>query len=200
MVLQVHSFIYDADCDHYFDPNWCSEYLEEFAPKNFLTDIIEVKTLRLFLQLCSVCLVQPFLDALTIVGSVCWWFGTKFLPTVIITTRASLKAVPPSKLHLVWGLQKYKPFSIMFGDAGDHDRFNYWCCTRPTAPLLLIGMSAFVASIPTLIKQLLYLFKFTYGRVMKLLRRPYCCCDYRTSCINLNSLAIWLRKKFEVRW
>ena len=76
-----------------------------------------------------------------------------------------------------------------------------------TAPLLLIGMSAFVASIPTTpLEQATALPVQVYLWQGNELRNFF---EGRTAAaiivllallIGLNSLAIWLRKKFEVRW
>ena len=76
-----------------------------------------------------------------------------------------------------------------------------------TAPLLLIGMSAFVASIPTTpLEQATALPVQVYLWQGNELRNFF---EGRTAAaiivllalmIGLNGLAIWLRKKFEVRW
>jgi phosphate transport system permease protein len=135
------------------------------------------------------------------------------LPTVIITTRASLKAVPPSIRQAALGLGASRvqtvfhhvlPLAlpgIMTGAI-----IGVAHALGETAPLLLIGMSAFVASVPALhlINQQLYLYKFIYGKVMscvtsskdvQLLRLLSTCIDDW-----FKQFAIWLRKKFEVRW
>ena len=80
-------------------------------------------------------------------------------------------------------------------------------CVGETAPLLLIGMSAFVASIPTTpLEQATALPVQVYLWQGNELRNFF---EGRTAAaiivllallIGLNSLAIWLRKKFEVRW
>ncbi len=138
-------------------------YLEEFASKNFITDIIEVNINNLaavpsivfgllgaaiFIGWMHLPLSAPFVGGLVL--------SLMTLPTVIITTRASLKAVPPSIRQAALGLGASKvqtvfhhvlPLAmpgIMTGSI-----IGVAHALGETAPLLLIGMSAFVASIPT---------------------------------------------------
>ena len=76
-----------------------------------------------------------------------------------------------------------------------------------TAPLLLIGMSAFVASVPTTpfdqataLPVQVYLWQGNELRNFFEGRTAAAIIVLLALMIGLNSLAIWLRKKFEVRW
>ena len=138
-------------------------YLEEFAPKNRLTDIIEVNINNLaavpsiVFGLLGLAVFINFLGlprSASLVGGLVLTLMT--LPTVIIATRAAVEAVPPSirEAALGVGASKMQTCSIM-------------CCRSPcrafspapssasckalgeTAPLLMIGMVAFVVDYPT---------------------------------------------------
>lgn len=196
-------------------------YLEEFAPKNFITDIIEVNINNLaavpsivfgllgaaiFIGWMHLPISAPLVGGLVL--------SLMTLPTVIITTRATLKAVPPSIRQAALGIGASKiqmvfhhvlPLAlpgIMTGAI-----IGVAHALGETAPLLLIGMSAFVANIPmspidqaTALPVQVYLWQgnelrnFFEGRtaaaIVVLLALMVC----------LNSFAIWVRKKFEVRW
>lgn len=76
-----------------------------------------------------------------------------------------------------------------------------------TAPLLLIGMSAFVASVPatpfdqsTALPVQIFLWQGNELRNFFEGRTAAAIIVLLAMMISLNSLAIWLRKKFEVRW
>src|SRR5690606_37116872 len=86
-------------------------YLEEFAPKNWITDVVEVNINNLaavpsivfgllgaaiFIGWMHLPLSAPLVGGLVL--------SLMTLPTVIITTRASLKAVPPSIRQAALGL------------------------------------------------------------------------------------------------
>ena len=196
-------------------------FLEEFAPKNFITDIIEVNINNLaavpsivfgllgaaiFIGWMHLPISAPLVGGLVL--------SLMTLPTVIITTRATLKAVPPSIRQAALGIGASKiqmvfhhvlPLAlpgIMTGAI-----IGVAHALGETAPLLLIGMSAFVANIPmspidqaTALPVQVYLWQgnelrnFFEGRtaaaIVVLLALMVC----------LNSFAIWVRKKFEVRW
>ena len=196
-------------------------YLEEFAPKNMMTDIIEVNINNLaavpsivfgllgaaiFIGWMQLPLSAPLVGGLVL--------SLMTLPTVIITTRASLKAVPPSIRQAALGLGASKvqtvfhhvlPLALPGIMTGAIIGIAH--ALGETAPLLLIGMSAFVASIPTTpLEQATALPVQVYLWQGNELRNFF---EGRTAAaiivllallIGLNSLAIWLRKKFEVRW
>jgi len=196
-------------------------YLEEFAPKNIVTDIIEVNINNLaavpsivfgllgaaiFIGWMQLPLSAPLVGGLVL--------SLMTLPTVIITTRASLKAVPPSIRQAALGLGASRiqtvfhhvlPLAlpgIMTGSI-----IGVAHALGETAPLLLIGMSAFVASIPstpldqaTALPVQVYLWQGNELRNFFEGSTAAAIIVLLALMIGLNSLAIWLRKKFEVRW
>ena len=140
-----------------------SIYLEEFAPKNKLTDLIEVNINNLaavpsiVFGLLGLAVFINFLGmprSASLVGGITLSLMT--LPTIIIATRAALAAVPPSIRSAALGLGASKtqmvfhhvlPLAmpgILTGTIIGLAR-----ALGETAPLLLIGMVAFVADYPT---------------------------------------------------
>ncbi|MGR3492801.1 MAG: phosphate ABC transporter permease PstA [Shimia sp.] len=136
-----------------------SIYLEEFAPKNRFTDLIEVNIsnlaavpsivfgilgLAVFIQFAHLPQSAPLVGGLVLT--------LMTLPTIIIATRASLKAVPPSIREAALGVGASKmqtvfhhvlPLAapgILTGTI-----IGLAQALGETAPLLLIGMVGFVA-------------------------------------------------------
>ena len=139
-----------------------SVYLEEFAPQNWFTDLIEVNIanlaavpsivfgilgLSLFINFSGLPQSAPLVGALVLT--------LMTLPTIIIATRASLKSVPPSIRDAALGIGASKmqtvthhvlPFAmpgILTGTI-----IGLAQALGETAPLLLIGMVAFVTDFP----------------------------------------------------
>lgn len=137
-----------------------SVYLEEFAPKNRITDLIEVNIsnlaavpsivfgilgLAVFIQFAHLPQSAPLVGGLVLT--------LMTLPTVIIATRASLKAVPPSIRSAALGVGASKmqtvfhhvlPLAmpgILTGTI-----IGLAQALGETAPLLLIGMVGFIAT------------------------------------------------------
>jgi len=195
-------------------------YLEEFAPKNRLTDIIEVNInnlaavpsivfgllgLAVFLNLFGMPRSVP------LVGGVVLTLMT--LPTIIISSRAALQAVPPSIREAALGLGASRMQTIF-----DHVLplampgmltgaiIGMAQALGETAPLLMIGMVAFVVDIPsgftdpaTVLPVQIFLWsdsperafvEKTSGAIMVLLG----------FLVTMNALAVLLRRKFERRW
>nr|WP_315276893.1 phosphate ABC transporter permease PstA [uncultured Acinetobacter sp.] len=196
-------------------------YLEEFAPKNAITDIIEVNINNLaavpsivfgllgaaiFIGWMHLPLSAPLVGGLVL--------SLMTLPTVIITTRASLKAVPPSIRQAALGLGASRlqtvfhhvlPLALPGILTGAI--IGVAQALGETAPLLLIGMSAFVASVPatpldqsTALPVQIFLWQGNELRNFFEGRTAAAIIVLLALMIGLNSLAIWLRKKFEVRW
>ncbi len=136
-----------------------SIYLEEFAPRNWFTDLIEVNISNLaavpsivFGILGLAVFIQFFHlpQSAPLVGGLVLTLMT--LPTIIISTRASLKAVPPSirDAALALGASKTQAVfhhvlplampGILTGTI-----IGLAQALGETAPLLLIGMVGFVA-------------------------------------------------------
>jgi phosphate transport system permease protein len=196
-------------------------YLEEFAPQNRLTDLIEVNINNLaavpsivFGLLGAAVFILWFKLPLSapIVGGLVLTLMT--LPTVIIATRATLKAIPPSIREAALGVGASKVQAIT-----DHvlplalpgiltaTILGVAQALGETAPLLLIGMSAFVASVPatpfdqsTALPVQIYLWQGNELRNFFEGRTSAAIVVLLALMLTLNSLAIWLRKRFEVRW
>ncbi|MGV1751054.1 phosphate ABC transporter permease PstA [Agrobacterium sp. CG674] len=140
-----------------------SIYLEEFAPKNRLTDLIEVNINNLaavpsivygLLGLSVFINFMGFPRSASLVGGLVLTLMT--LPTIIIATRAALKAVPPSIRAAALGLGASKmqtifhhvlPLAMPGILTGTIIGLAH--ALGETAPLLLIGMVAFVTNYPT---------------------------------------------------
>ncbi len=137
-----------------------SIYLEEFAPKNWLTDVIEVNISNLaavpsivfgILGLAVFINTMHLPMSAPLVGGMVLTLMT--LPTIIISTRASLKAVPPSIRDAALGVGASKMQSVFhhvlpLAAPGilTGTIIGLAQALGETAPLLLIGMVGFVAS------------------------------------------------------
>lgn len=136
-------------------------YLEEFAPTNRLTDLIEVNINNLaavpsvVFGLLGLAVFLGYFGlprSVPLVGGMVLSLMT--LPTIIITTRAALKAVPPSIREAALGVGASKhqvmmhhvlPLAmpgILTGTI-----IGMAQALGETAPLLLIGMNAFIPSV-----------------------------------------------------
>ncbi|MDE0255329.1 MAG: phosphate ABC transporter permease PstA [Rhodospirillaceae bacterium] len=195
-------------------------YLEEFAPKNRLTDLIEVNINNLaavpsiVFGLLGLAVFLNFFElprSAPLVGGMVLALMT--LPTIIIAARASLLAVPPSVREAALGLGASRvqvvshhvlPLAmpgILTGTIIGMAR-----ALGETAPLLMIGMVAFIVDIPggptdasTVMPVQIYLWadspergfvEKTSGAVIVLL----------AFLVVMNASAVYLRKKFERRW
>jgi len=195
-------------------------YLEEFAPQNRLTDIIEINInnlaavpsivfgllgLAVFLGVMHLPRSAPMVGGLTL--------ALMTLPTIIIAARASIKAVPPSIRDAARGLGA-SPMQVVFHHVVPLAMPGILTGTiigmaqalGETAPLLMIGMVAFIVDIPgsftdaaTALPVQIFLWadsperafvEKTSAAIMVLL----------TFLISMNGLAIWLRQKFERQW
>ncbi|MEH6494217.1 MAG: phosphate ABC transporter permease PstA [Pseudomonas marincola] len=195
-------------------------YLEEFAPKNKLTDVIEVNInnlaavpsivfgllgVALFLNVAHLPRSAPLVGGLTL--------ALMTLPTIIIASRASIRAVPGSIRNAALGLGASKqqavfhhvlPLSMPGILTGTIIGLSQ--ALGETAPLLMIGMVAFIVDIPggvtdpaTVLPVQIFLWadsperafvEKTSGAIMVLL----------SFLVFMNAAAVLLRKKFEQRW
>ncbi len=137
-----------------------SIYLEEFAPKNWITDIIEVNISNLaavpsivfgILGLAVFINYMHLPNSAPLVGGLVLTLMT--LPTIIISTRASLKAVPPSIRDAALGVGASKMQSIFhhvlplaMPGILTGTIIGLAQALGETAPLLLIGMVGYIAS------------------------------------------------------
>ena len=196
-------------------------YLEEFAPKNKLTDLIEVNINNLaavpsivFGLLGASVFILWFKLPLSapIVGGLVLTLMT--LPTVIIATRSTLKAIPPSIRSAALGIGASKvqavfhhvlPLALPGILTGSI--LGMAQALGETAPLLLIGMSSFVASVAqtpfeqsTALPVQIFLWQGNELRNFFEARTSAAIIVLLALMISLNAVAIWLRKHFETRW
>lgn len=195
-------------------------YLEEFAPKNKLTEFIEINInnlaavpsivygilgLMVYLQMMGVPRSASLAGGLTL--------ALMALPVIVIATRTSIRAIPQSirdgasalgatRLQVV--AHHVLPLAmpgIMTGTILSIARVM-----GETAPLLMIGMVAFIVNVPTgflepatALPVQVYLWsdsaeqgfiEKTSAAIIVLL----------ALLVLINSVAVYLRKKFEVRW
>ena len=201
-----------------------SIYLEEFAPKNRLTDLIEVNIANLaavpsivygILGLAVFINFMGLPRSAPIVGGLVLTLMT--LPTIIIATRAALKAVPPSIRDAALGVGASRmqtvfhhvlPLAMPGILTGTIIGLAH--ALGETAPLLLIGMVAFVQDYPdappagffdpaSALPVQIYnwtrradpaFFERAAGAIIVLL----------VFLLIMNLAAIWLRRRFERRW
>ncbi len=196
-------------------------YLEEFAPTNRWTDLIEVNINNLaavpsivfgllgaavFINWMHLPMSAP------IVGGLVLTLMT--LPTVIIATRAALKAVPPSLRQAALGLGASRSQSVFhhvlplaLPGIMTATIIGVAQALGETAPLLLIGMSAFVANVPatpfdqsTALPVQIYLWQGNELRNFFEARTSAAIIVLLGMMITLNGFALFLRRRFERRW
>ena len=195
-------------------------YLEEFAPRNRLTDFIEVNINNLAAVpsiIFGLLGLAVFIGAfgmprsVPVVGGLVLALMT--VPTIIISSRAAIKSVPPSIREAAEGigasrmqvvLHHVLPLAMPGMLTGSI--IGMAQALGETAPLLLIGMVAFIVDIPdglfdaaTVLPVQIYLWassaeqgfiELASAGIMVLL----------TFMISMNALAIWLRTRLERRW
>ena len=139
-----------------------SIYLEEFAPQNWFTDLIEVNIANLaavpsiVFGILGLAVLINFIglpQSAPVVGGLVLTLMT--LPTIIIATRSALKAVPPSIRDAALGVGASKMQSIFhhvlplaMPGILTGAIIGLARALGETAPLLLIGMVAFVKEFP----------------------------------------------------
>jgi phosphate transport system permease protein len=195
-------------------------YLEEFAPKNRLTELIEVNInnlaavpsivfgllgLAVFLNFFGLPRSAPLVGGLVLALLV--------LPTIIIAARAALKAVPPSIKEAALGVGASHQQAIFhhvlppaMPGVMTGTIIGMAHALGETAPLLMIGMVAFIVEVPkgitdaaTVLPVQIYLWSDlpeiafqakTAAAIIVLLAFLFV----------MNGTAIYLRRKFERRW
>ena len=195
-------------------------YLEEFAPKNRWTDIIEVNInnlaavpsivygllgLAVFINWLHVPRSSPLLGGLVL--------SLMALPTVIIATRSALKAVPPSIREAALGVGASRTQTVFhhvlplaMPGVMTGAILSMAHALGETAPLLMIGMVSFVPGVPegftgaaTVLPVQVFIWENasergfherTAGAIIVLL----------VFMIVMNLAAILLRRRFERRW
>ena len=199
-------------------------YLEEFAPKNRITDFIEVNINNLaavpsivFGLLGLAVFINTFgmPRSAPIVGGVVLALMT--LPTVIISSRAALKAVPPSIREAALGVGASKTQAVFhhvlpLAAPGilTGSIIGLAQALGETAPLLMIGMVAFIADAPTLglsgftepstvMPVQIFLWSSAAERAFEA-RTAAAILVLLILMMSLNAVAIYLRRRFERRW
>ncbi|MBO6724247.1 MAG: phosphate ABC transporter permease PstA [Rhizobiaceae bacterium] len=201
-----------------------SIYLEEFAPQNWLTDIIEVNISNLaavpsivfgILGLAVFINYVGLPQSAPIVGGLVLTLMT--LPTIIIATRAALKAVPPSIREAALGVGASKMQTIFhhvlpLAAPGilTGTIIGLAQALGETAPLLLIGMVAFVREFPDAPPGGLFdpaaalpvqVYNWTQrGDPAFVERASGAIIVLLVFLIVMNGIAILLRRRFERRW
>jgi phosphate transport system permease protein len=202
-----------------------SIYLEEFAPKNWITDIIEVNISNLaavpsivfgILGLAMFINYMHLPNSAPLVGGLVLTLMT--LPTIIISTRASLKAVPPSIRDAALGVGASKMQSVFhhvlpLAAPGilTGTIIGLAQALGETAPLLLIGMVGFIASNPpdSIATGLLSPNSAMPAQVYEWAKRADPAFYERAwggiiillvFLVTMNTIAVILRRRFERRW
>ncbi|MCG8489769.1 MAG: phosphate ABC transporter permease PstA [Candidatus Thiodiazotropha sp.] len=195
-------------------------YLEEFAPKNRWTDLIEVNINNLaavpsiVFGLLGLAVFINFFGlprSVPLVGGLVLALMT--LPTIIIASRAALKSVPPSIREAALGIgaspmqtitHHVLPLALPGMLTGTI--IGMAQALGETAPLLMIGMVAFIVDIPgsvmdpsAVLPVQIYLWADSPERAF-VERTSAAIMVLLAFLISMNLLAVWLRKKFERRW
>jgi phosphate transport system permease protein len=199
-------------------------YLEEFAPKNRLTDFIEVNInnlaavpsivfgllgLAVFINLFGMPRSAPLVGGMVL--------ALMTLPTVIISARAALKAVPPSIREAALGVGASRTQAVFhhvlplaMPGILTGSIIGLAQALGETAPLLMIGMVAFIADPPTLglsgftepatvMPVQIYIWSSSAERAFEA-RTAAAILALLTLLVSFNAVAIYLRRRFERRW
>ncbi len=195
-------------------------YLEEFAPKNRWTDLIEVNINNLaavpsiVFGLLGLAVFINFFGlprSVPLVGGMVLALMT--MPTIIIASRAALKSVPPSIREAALGIgaspmQTVTHHVLPLAMPGmlTGTIIGMAQALGETAPLLMIGMVAFIVDIPgsvmdpsAVLPVQIYLWADSPERAF-VERTSAAIMVLLMFLIGMNLLAVWLRKKFERRW
>jgi phosphate transport system permease protein len=195
-------------------------YLEEFAPKNRWTQLIEVNINNLaavpsiVFGLLGLAVFLNFFGlprSAPLVGGMVLTLMT--LPIIIIASRAALKSVPPSIREAALGVGASRvqtvfhhvvPLAMPGMLTGTILGMAH--ALGETAPLLMIGMVAFIVDIPggpldpaTVIPVQIYLWADTPERAF-VERSSAAIIVLLAFLIAMNALAVTLRKRFERKW
>lgn len=195
-------------------------YLEEFAPDSAFTQFIEVNInnlaavpsiifgllgLAIFINFWGVPRSTP------IVGGLVLTLMT--LPTIIIAARASIKSVPPSIREAALGVGASKiqtvshhvlPLALPGMLTGAI--IGMARALGETAPLLMIGMVAFIADVPgnltdpaTALPVQIYLWADSPERAF-VEKNSAAIIVLLGFLITMNAAAVYMRNKFEIKW
>jgi len=195
-------------------------YLEEFAPKNRWTDVVEVNINNLaavpsiVFGLLGLAIFINFFGlprSAPLVGGLVLTLMT--LPVIIIASRASLQSVPPSIREAALGVGASKMqtvlhhvFPLALPGMLTGTIIGMARALGETAPLLMIGMVAFIVDIPksfldpaTALPVQVYLWADSPERAF-VERTSAAILVLLAVLIAINLLAVILRNRFERRW
>ncbi len=195
-------------------------YLEEFAGDNKFTRFIEINInnlaaipailfgllgLAVFINLFGMPRSSPLVGGLTL--------ALMTLPIIIVSSRAALRAVPDSIRQAGYGLGLNKiqvtrdhVLPLVFPGILTGSILGLAHAMGETAPLIIIGMIAFIPDAPELVTQAATVMPaqlFTWAGMpegMYIEKTAAGIMVLLTILISLNAIAIYLRKKFEVKW
>lgn len=195
-------------------------YLEEMAPKNRLTEIIEININNLAavpsvvfgimgLAIFIVAFGMP--RSIPLVGGIVLALMT--LPTIIISSRAAIRAVPPSIRDAALGVGASKMQTIMhhvlplaMPGMLTGTIIGMAQALGETAPLLMIGMVAFIVDVPggvtdpgTVLPVQIFMWA-DFAERMFIQKTSAAIIVLLAFLISMNAAAILLRKKLERRW
>jgi len=195
-------------------------YLEEFAPKNRITEIIEININNLaavpsvvfgILGLAIFIGVFGMPRSIPLIGGVVLALMT--LPTIIISSRAAIRAVPPSIRDAALGvgasrvqtrLHHVAPLAMPGMLTGTI--IGMAQALGETAPLLMIGMVAFIVDVPgsvtdpgTVLPVQIFMWA-DFAERMFILKTSAAIMVLLAFLILMNAAAIIIRKKLERRW
>lgn len=195
-------------------------YLEEFAPKNKWTDFIEVNVNNLaavpsiIFGLLGLAMFINFFGvprSVPLVGGLVLTLMT--LPTIIISSRAAIKSVPPSIREAALGIGASKmqtvthhvlPLSMPGMLTGAI--IGMARALGETAPLLMVGMVAFIVDVPagitdpaTALPVQIYLWADSPERAFTE-KTSAAILVLLVFLVAMNAVAIYLRNRMEKRW
>lgn len=195
-------------------------YLEEFAPQNKITDFIEININNLaavpsiVFGLLGLAVFINFFGmprSVPLVGGLVLSLMT--LPTIIISSRAALKSVPPSIKEAALGIGAshmqtifHHVLPLAMPGILTGTIIGMAQALGETAPLLMIGMVAFIVDVPagivdsaTVLPVQIYLWSDSPERAFTALTAATILVLLAFLGV-MNTLAIFLRKHFERRW
>ncbi|RXJ85203.1 phosphate ABC transporter, permease protein PstA [Arcobacter cloacae] len=195
-------------------------YLEEFAGDNKFTRFIEINInnlaaipsilfgllgLAIFINLFGMPRSSPLVGGLTL--------ALMTLPIIIVSSRAALRAVPDSIRQAGYGLGLNKiqvtrdhVLPLAFPGVLTGSIIGLAQAMGETAPLIIIGMIAFIPDAPSMVTQAATVMPaqlFTWAGMpegMYIEKTAAGIMVLLTILISLNAIAIYLRKRFEVKW
>ncbi|MEC8549352.1 MAG: phosphate ABC transporter permease PstA [Pseudomonadota bacterium] len=195
-------------------------YLEEFAPKNRITEIIEININNLaavpsvvfgILGLAVFIGIFGMPRSIPLIGGVVLALMT--LPTIIISSRAAIRAVPPSIRDAALGVGASRvqttfhhvvPLAMPGMLTGTI--IGMAQALGETAPLLMIGMVAFIVDVPgsvtdpgTVLPVQIFMWA-DFAERMFVLKTSAAIMVLLAFLIVMNAAAIFIRKKLERRW